>query len=126
MNRRYLIINTDELDRVDFNVVAETSTNTVRKSIDQTKTFIKWNYLGISTEGDPVTVGTGVTQALSGRVDIGVATSFSSAGEILPSFVSGVGLSSERVAISTYQGPYSHSEILAILNTDAWTSTEGI
>ncbi len=99
MNRRYLIINTDELDRVDFNVVAETSANTVRKSIDQTKTFIKWNYLGISTEGD---------------------------GEILPSFVSGVGLSSERVAISTYQGPYSHSEILTILNTDAWTSTEGI
>jgi hypothetical protein len=105
MNRRYLIINTDELDRVDFNVVAETSVNTVRKSIDQTKTFIKWNYLGISTEG----------------VGIGTSTIYS---EILPSFVSGVGLSSERVAISTYQGPYSHSEILTILATDVWTSTE--
>ena len=45
--------------------------------------------------------------------------------EILPSFVSGVGLSSERVAISTYQGPYSHSEILEILSGEDWTSSEG-
>jgi len=106
MNRRYLIINTDELDRVDFGAVAETSADTVRKSTDQTKTFVKWNYLG---------------HYGSAMNEDGVEEEV----EILPSFVSGVGLSSERVAISTYQGPYSHSEILEILSGEDWTSSEG-
>ena len=105
MSRKYLIIPTSELSKVDFSQVCETSIETVRKSVDETKTFIKWNYLGISTEG----------------VGIGTSTIYS---EILPSFVSGVGLSSEKVAISTYQGPYTKSEIIAILATDVWTTIE--
>lgn len=40
--RQYLIFKTEELDKVDFTQVLETSQNTVRKSIDKTKTFIKW------------------------------------------------------------------------------------
>jgi hypothetical protein len=41
-NRKYLIFPVTELSKVDFNQVGETSTETVRKSIDETKTFIKW------------------------------------------------------------------------------------
>ena len=41
-NRQYLIIPTSELPNVDFSVVMETSADTVRKSVDQTKTFVKW------------------------------------------------------------------------------------
>ena len=41
-NRQYLIIPTSELPNVDFSVVMETSAETVRKSVDQTKTFVKW------------------------------------------------------------------------------------
>ena len=43
MSRNYLIIQSSELDNVDFSQVLETSADTVRKSIDTTKTFIKWD-----------------------------------------------------------------------------------
>ena len=42
MSRTYLVIKTSELGAVDFSQVLETSTNTVRRSLDGTKTFIKW------------------------------------------------------------------------------------
>ena len=81
MSRNYLIIQSSELSKVDFSQVLETSASTVRKSIDTTKTFIKWD------------------------------------GET-PSFVSN---------LSNTEGPYTHSEILTILATDAWTDkTSGI
>ena len=78
MSRNYLIIQSSELSKVDFSQVLETSASTVRKSIDETKTFIKW-------EGDT------------------------------PSFVSN---------LTSTEGPYTHSQITTILDTDAWVSEE--
>ena len=43
MSRKYLITPTSELSKVDFSQVCETSAETVRKSVDETKTFIKWD-----------------------------------------------------------------------------------
>ena len=43
MSRNYLIMQSSELDKVDFSQVLETSASTVRKSLDTTKTFIKWD-----------------------------------------------------------------------------------
>ena len=42
-NRNYLIIPITELSKVDFSLVLETSAETVRKSVNETKTFVKWN-----------------------------------------------------------------------------------
>jgi hypothetical protein len=42
-NRKYLIFPTSQLDKVDFNQVGETSEETVRKSVDEIKTFVKWD-----------------------------------------------------------------------------------
>lgn len=42
-NRNYLIIPVSELSKVDFNQVCETSADTLRKSVDNQKTFIKWD-----------------------------------------------------------------------------------
>ena len=78
MSRTYLIIPTSELSKVDFSQVCETSSETVRKSVDETKTFIKWD----SSE---------------------------------PSFVS---------SITGTEGPYTHTEILSILVTEDWVSSE--
>lgn len=72
--RKYVIINADEVDSVNFNQVLNTSANMLRWSLDDTKTILKY-------EG---------TQ---------------------PSFLSG-------------KQEYTHSEILAILATDEWTSDE--
>jgi hypothetical protein len=41
-NRRFMIFNVSELNQIDFNTVLETSADTVRKSVDETKTFVKW------------------------------------------------------------------------------------
>ena len=42
-NREFMIFNVTELDQIDFTQVLETSIDTVRKSVDGTKTFVKWN-----------------------------------------------------------------------------------
>jgi hypothetical protein len=42
-NRRFMIFNVSELNQIDFNTVLETSVDTVRKSVDETKTFVKWD-----------------------------------------------------------------------------------
>jgi len=70
----YIIINMTEIGLVDFNSVLETSQSTLRLSLDETQTVLKWN----GSE---------------------------------PSFVSN---------LSSYDGPYTHSEILAIMATTAW------
>lgn len=42
-NREFMIFNVSELDQIDFTQVLETSANTVRRSVDGTKTFVKWD-----------------------------------------------------------------------------------
>jgi hypothetical protein len=41
--REFMIFNVSELDQIDFTKVHETSIDTVRKSVDGTKTFVKWD-----------------------------------------------------------------------------------
>ena len=43
MSRTYVIINADEVDSVDFSQVDETSADTIRYSVDGTKTFVKFD-----------------------------------------------------------------------------------
>lgn len=38
-----MIFNVSELNTINFNEVLETSIDTVRKSVDETKTFVKWD-----------------------------------------------------------------------------------
>jgi hypothetical protein len=42
-NRRFVIFDVTELPLIDFSQVFETSIDTVRKSVDETKTFVKYN-----------------------------------------------------------------------------------
>ena len=76
-SRNYLIFNISEIDQINFNEVLETSADTVRRSVDGTKTFVKW-------EGD---------RPLS------------------------------TLELTTAEGPYTHNEILEILQTEEWTSS---
>jgi len=75
-NREFMIFNVSELNQIDFNQVLETSADTVRKSVDETKTFVKWD------------------------------------GNTIPSSVQ---------ALTTKEGPYTYTEILAILAGPEWT-----
>ncbi len=42
-NRQFMIFDVSELTNIDFTQVLETSIDTVRKSVDETKTFVKWD-----------------------------------------------------------------------------------
>ena len=42
-NRKYVIINASEVGTVDFSQVLETSADTLRYSIDDSKTFVKFD-----------------------------------------------------------------------------------
>jgi hypothetical protein len=42
-SREFMIFSVTELAQIDFTQVCETSEETVRKSVDGTKTFVKWD-----------------------------------------------------------------------------------
>ena len=78
-NRHWVIFDYSEVSKINFEEVCEYSVNTLRKSLDGTKVFVKW---------------------------VGNAT---------PSSVSG---------LSTYSGPYNHTQIKEILSNSDWHSSD--
>lgn len=58
-NREFMIFNVSELDNIDFDQVLETSSETVRKSVDGTKTFVKWNGTTIPSSVEALTTKEG-------------------------------------------------------------------
>lgn len=60
-NREFMIFNVSELNQINFVQVLETSVDTVRRSIDGTKTFVKWEgsipqcVIDLSTSEGPYT-----------------------------------------------------------------------
>jgi len=54
-----MIFNVSELPQIDFNQVLETSADTVRKSVDGTKTFVKWDGTTIPLSVDSLTTKEG-------------------------------------------------------------------
>ena len=60
-NREFMIFNVSELNQINFTQVLETSEDTVRRSIDGTKTFVKWDgpmpqcVIDLSTSEGPYT-----------------------------------------------------------------------
>jgi hypothetical protein len=57
--RQFMIFNVSELTSIDFSQVLETSIDTVRKSIDETKTFVKWDGNIIPSSVDNLTTKEG-------------------------------------------------------------------
>ncbi len=105
-NRRYLIIPTSITGSINFTQVLETSIDTLRLSIDETKTFVKYEvhieeedrtetYTDPET-GDEETVE--MKAGVYGRPDI----------------------------YSDEYDEYTHQEILQVLSTEEWTLTEEI
>jgi hypothetical protein len=54
-----MIFSVTELDQIDFTQVYETSIDTVRKSVDDTKTFVKWDGETIPTSVENLTTKEG-------------------------------------------------------------------
>jgi hypothetical protein len=57
--RTYAVINITDLELIDFSQIEETSSNTIRKSIDNTQFVIKWTQEPtFISDGTVVPVGT--------------------------------------------------------------------
>lgn len=62
-DRQYVIFDVSELHLIDFNQVLETSADTVRRSVDGTLTFVKWDgdvpacVESLTTKGEYLTHG---------------------------------------------------------------------
>jgi hypothetical protein len=46
-NRKFMVFNVSELGLIDFTQVCESSVDSIRKSVDNTKTFVKWDSVEI-------------------------------------------------------------------------------
>lgn len=100
-NRNYLIIPTSEVSKVDFSLVCETSPDTLRKSVDGTKTFVKWDQAPYNPEPYEI------TNAETNQIETIYPQESGP-----PAFIAD---------IIGAEGPYIHAEILEILNTPEWT-----
>ena len=58
-HRNFMIFNVSEVGSVNFNEVLETSQDTIRKSVDETKTFVKWEGEITPTSVDSLTTKEG-------------------------------------------------------------------
>ncbi len=58
-NRKFMIFAVTELPQIDFTQVCETSMDTVRRSVDASKTFVKWDSETIPSSVDSLTTKEG-------------------------------------------------------------------
>ena len=103
-NRRWLVIPTDKIDDINFDQVLEPNKESLRKSIDGSETFIKYqvdivkeDYETTYTEADTMEEKTYTVQAgVYGRPDI----------------------------YSSEYKEYNHEDVLDLLSTEKWTKKE--
>lgn len=105
-NRRWLVIPTERINEIDFSEVLETSEASLRKSLDQTLTFIKYDVNVVEESYTETFVNTETSEEETHTIEAGVYGR--------PSIYSD----------DLYE--YNHEEILALLATDAWSSNEDI
>lgn len=100
-NRRWLVIPVEKIDEIDFNQVHESSADSLRKSVDNTLTFVKYE----------VNV-----------VDETYTETFKSAetGEEETNTIE-AGIYGRPSIYSEDYTEYNHADILALLATEAWT-----
>lgn len=101
-NRRYLIIPTSITGSVDFNQVHETSAETLRLSIDGTKTFVKYEVTEVTASYIESYPDTETGETIETTIEAGVYGRPSIYSEDYPE--------------------YTHSEILTLLTTLEWTT----
>ena len=59
-HRSYVIFSTSELSVINFDEVLEDSVDTVRKSIDETKTLVKWDGESVPSSVQQLTTSEGI------------------------------------------------------------------
>jgi hypothetical protein len=58
-DRNFMIFNVSEIEKINFDEILETSVQWLRKSVDETKTFVKWDGNTIPTSVQTLTTSEG-------------------------------------------------------------------
>lgn len=100
-NRRWLIIPTNTTGSIDFNQVLESSPESLRLSIDGTKTFVKYE----------------INEVLEDQIHTGINPE---TGEEI-TYTTPAGVYGRPSIYKKGDKEYTHEEILTILSTDKWS-----
>jgi hypothetical protein len=103
-NRRWLVIPTDKIDDIDFGQVLEPNKESLRKSVDETKTFIKYNVTVVSEDVETT------YKDLETNEDV--------------SYTTKAGVYGRPDIYSEDYTEYNHEDILALLATEEWSINE--
>ena len=58
-DRNFMIFNLSEIEKINFDEILETSAQWLRKSVDETRTFVKWDGNTIPTSIQTLTTSEG-------------------------------------------------------------------
>ena len=103
-NRRWLVIPTSIIDTIDFNQVQQSGEDSLRLSIDESETFIKYDVNVVEETFDTTYINPETEEEETYTTEKGVYGR--------PSIYS-----EDYIE-------YNHADILELLGTEAWTSTE--
>ena len=103
-NRRWLVLPIEKIDDINFDQVLQPNKESLRKSIDGTKTFIKYNVTVISEDVE------------NKYTNLETDKEFS--------YTQKAGIYGRPDVYSTDYTEYNHEDILALLATDEWTTNE--
>ena len=100
-NRRYLIIPSSIVDDINFIQVHETSKDTLRYSVDASKTFVKYDVVVYDEDVTQTTINAETGETVTTTIPAGTYG---------------------RPSIYDPSYPeYTHEEILGVLSTEEWT-----
>jgi hypothetical protein len=116
-NRQYMIFSLTEVDSINFDEVLQTSAETIRKSNDGMKSFVKWEGKIITNPIDPSLM----IPALDENGQIAEIESLP-----LVELTTEPYIPESIKALTTKEGPYSSEEILEILAGPDWTDPNPI
>jgi hypothetical protein len=102
-NRRWLVIPTSIIDTINFNQVHESSVDSLRKSIDESETFVKYEVRVVSETYTETHVDPETGEEITNTTEAGVYGR--------PSIYS-----------EDYT-EYNHADILALLATEEWINS---
>ena len=101
-NRRWLVIPTSIIDTIDFNQVQQFGEDSLRLSIDESETFVKYDIVDVTESYD--------TTFTDPETDDDVTTT------------TNAGIYGRPSIYSSSYGEYTHTEILNILTGSNWST----
>jgi hypothetical protein len=102
-NRRWLVIPTSVTSDIDFNQVHEANADSLRTSVDGTQTFVKYEVVVVDEDTTETFIDAETNEEVTVTTEAGVY--------------------GRPNVYSTEYTEYNHTEILALLATEAWTES---